>query len=82
MPLGLVGASRFEAEHFSDRMRIPRDRFVVVPNGAELPKPVDGSASQEGGPLIISLGRLERYRHHRALAAFAVLRQTLGSRRG
>lgn len=74
----LVGVSRFEAEHFSDRMRIPRDRFVVVPNGAELPKPVDGSASQEGGPLIISLGRLERYKgHHRALAAFAVLRQTL-----
>ena len=72
----LIGVSRFEADHFSQAMKIPRDRFVVVPNGAGLPT-VERRASA-GGPVIISLGRLERYKgHHRALEAFARLRRSL-----
>ena len=72
----LVGVSRFEADHFSEAMGIPRERFVVVPNGAGLPR--TEAKPLEGGPLIISLGRLEKYKgHHRALQAFAILRRTL-----
>ena len=73
----LIGVSRFEAEHFSTLMGIPRERFAVVPNGAGLPATVT-KPSVEGGPLIISLGRLERYKgHHRALEAFVQLRIAL-----
>ena len=73
----LIGVSRFEADHFSRLMRIPRERFTVVPNGAGLPA-VTAAPTREGAPLVISLGRLERYKgHHRALEAFAVLRRSL-----
>ncbi len=73
----LIGVSKFEADHFSRAMGIPRDRFVVVPNGAGLPA-AEVVSPPEDGPLIISLGRLERYKgHHRALEGFARLRRTL-----
>ena len=81
---GLVGVSQFEADHFSKAMGIARSRFDVVPNGASLPasRPAAGRAPSDAGPLIVSLGRLERYKgHHRAIAAFAVLRQTIPNAR-
>lgn len=75
----LVAVSRYEADRFSTLMGIDRGRFTVVPNGASLPRPsecaVDAAADR---PLIVSLGRLERYKgHHRAIAAFALLRQQM-----
>jgi glycosyltransferase involved in cell wall biosynthesis len=71
----LIGVSRFEADLFSHNMAIARDRFIVIPNGARLPeKSGRRTASPHDRPLIVSLGRLERYKgHHRALAAFNVL---------
>ncbi|MEI1252692.1 glycosyltransferase family 4 protein [Rhizobium aouanii] len=71
----LIGVSRFEADLFSHNMAIARDRFIVIPNGARLPeKSGRRPASPHDRPLIVSLGRLERYKgHHRALAAFHVL---------
>ncbi len=66
----LIGVSQFEAEFFSKRMRLPRDRFVVIANGAHLPKP-SRSVVASGSRLIVSIGRLERYKgHHRAIEAF------------
>ena len=65
----LVAVSEFEAAFFRERLRLPPERFVVIPNGAQLP-PV-GSPSERGETLILSVGRLERYKgHHRVLAAF------------
>ena len=76
----LIGVSQFEADSFSARMRVPRDRFRVIPNGARLPEPSGTAVRDAGAPLIVSLGRLERYKgHHRAIAAFAALR-AIGSR--
>ncbi|MBY5796476.1 glycosyltransferase family 4 protein [Rhizobium leguminosarum] len=71
----LIGVSRFEADLFSQNMAIARDRFIVVPNGARLPETSGRRpTSPHDRPLIVSLGRLERYKgHHRALAAFHVL---------
>ncbi|NKN00799.1 glycosyltransferase family 4 protein [Rhizobium leguminosarum] len=70
----LIGVSRFEADLFSRNMAIARDRFIVIPNGARLPEKSGRPASPRDGSLIVSLGRLERYKgHHRALAAFHVL---------
>ncbi|TAU52099.1 glycosyltransferase family 1 protein [Rhizobium leguminosarum] len=71
----LIGVSRFEADLFSRNMAIARDRFIVIANGARLPeKSARRPASPHDRRLIVSLGRLERYKgHHRALAAFNVL---------
>ncbi|MER9468172.1 glycosyltransferase family 4 protein [Mesorhizobium sp. M0482] len=68
----LVGVSEFEANFFSARMRVPRERFVVIPNGAAMPA---ASPSVKVDPhLIVSGGRLERYKgHHRAIAALPEL---------
>ena len=77
----LVAVSGFEAEFFADRLRLPRDRFAVIPNGSNLPK-VSPARASEAGPLIASVGRLERYKgHHRVLAAFPrVLERFPGAR--
>lgn len=66
----LIGVSKFEARLFQQRLGLPEEKFVVIPNGSHLPKitPVrlDGS-----DPLILSVGRLERYKgHHRVIEAF------------
>jgi glycosyltransferase involved in cell wall biosynthesis len=65
----LVAVAEFEIDLYSRELRLPRDRFVLIPNGTELPKP-GASAATEDGILIASLGRLERYKgHQRAIAA-------------
>ncbi|MER8406066.1 glycosyltransferase family 4 protein [Mesorhizobium sp. M1307] len=68
----LIGVSEFEANFFSARVRVPRERFVVIPNGAAMPA---ASPSVKVDPnLIVSGGRLERYKgHHRAIAALPEL---------
>ncbi len=64
----LIGVSEFEADFFSTRMGVPRENFVVIPNGAAMPKPSSNVTLEPN--LIVSSGRLERYKgHHRAIAA-------------
>ncbi len=66
----LIGVSKFEADFFRERLRLPTERFVVIPNGSYLPAPSSGTPSGASGTLIISVGRLERYKgHHRVIAA-------------
>jgi glycosyltransferase involved in cell wall biosynthesis len=68
----LIAVSEFEADLFSRRLRLDRRRFTVVPNGAPLPADEPPAAVRQ--PLILSVGRLERYKgHQRVLAAFAEL---------
>src|SRR5262249_27852340 len=66
----LVGVSAFEADFFSQSLHIPRERFTVVSNGSSLPK-VSGVANDDAHEtIIVSPGRLERYKgHQRAIAA-------------
>jgi glycosyltransferase involved in cell wall biosynthesis len=69
----LIAVSEFEAAFFAERMRLDRDRFVVVPNGAWLPPPTLVDAS-DGPHLVVSIGRLERYKgHQRVIEAFPEL---------
>ncbi|TIT93087.1 MAG: glycosyltransferase family 4 protein, partial [Mesorhizobium sp.] len=58
----LIGVSEFEADFFSARMGVPRERFVVIPNGAAMPAPNPGVKVDPH--LIVSGGRLERYKGH------------------
>jgi glycosyltransferase involved in cell wall biosynthesis len=68
----LIGVSEFEADFFSTRMRVPREQFAVIPNGAAMPAPSRGVTADPH--LIVSGGRLERYKgHHRAIAALPEL---------
>jgi glycosyltransferase involved in cell wall biosynthesis len=66
----LIGVSRFEAEHFSEHLAIPLERFKVIGNGAQMPVPRVKRGSSASGRLILSVGRLERYKgHHRVIEA-------------
>ena len=68
----LIGVSEFEANFFSGRMRLARDRIVVIPNGASMP--VASRGIKVDPHLIVSGGRLERYKgHHRIIGAMPEL---------
>ena len=69
----LIAVSDFEADFFSSRLQIAREHFAVIQNGARLPKP-SAACSRDRALLIVSIGRLERYKgHHRAILAFSEL---------
>jgi glycosyltransferase involved in cell wall biosynthesis len=73
----LIAIARFEISLYSSRLRLPQDRFVFIPNGADLtPAPRIDPAPADSA-LIVSVGRLERYKgHHHAIAALPeVLKQ-------
>jgi len=60
----LIGVSQFEAKYFSELLHIPSKRFSVIPNGATLPALTSPLQSTGDHTLIVSLGRLERYKGH------------------
>jgi glycosyltransferase involved in cell wall biosynthesis len=63
----LIAVSQFEADLFARRLRLPASKFVVIPNGAELPRITSSPATCKD--LIVSVGRLERYKGHQKLLA-------------
>jgi glycosyltransferase involved in cell wall biosynthesis len=66
----LIGVSNFEARLFQQRLKLPQEKFVVIPNGSHLPK-ITPMRHDGREPLILSVGRLERYKgHHRLIEAF------------
>jgi len=66
----LIGVSEFEADFFSRGLHLPRERFVVIPNGAQLPEVQTPAVRNSAEPLILSVGRLEKYKgHQRVLRA-------------
>lgn len=65
----LVCVSQFEADFFTVNLAIDRSHFVVIPNGSQLPK-LTTKVQPASGTLIVSPGRLERYKgHQHAIAA-------------
>lgn len=66
----LVAIARFEIALYGQRLRVPAERFVFIPNGADLPVAPQPLPDVTSGPLIASVGRLERYKgHQRVIAA-------------
>ncbi len=71
----LIGVSHFEANYFRALLRLSRKRFTVIPNGGMTLPHIPTSPSSSGS-LIISPGRLERYKgHHRLIAALPAIQQ-------
>lgn len=65
----LVALAPFEVDEYARRLRLPRERFTVIPNGSDLPLAREASVARERTQ-IASVGRLERYKgHHRVLQA-------------
>jgi glycosyltransferase involved in cell wall biosynthesis len=74
----LIGVSKYEADLFSRSMGIAREKFHVVPNGGNLRAPSAGRTQLNRDPLIVSIGRLERYKgHQRAIEAMPHLLRRL-----
>jgi glycosyltransferase involved in cell wall biosynthesis len=71
----LIAVSRFEAQLFQKRLGLPDEKFVVIPNGSQLPKVASSqSPASNSKPLILSVGRLEKYKgHHRILESFPII---------
>lgn len=76
----LIAVSEFEKEFFAGMPGIPSRRLVVIPNGADLPL-LDGHIPVDEG-LIVSLGRLEKYKgHQHAIAALPALVERMANAR-
>jgi len=70
----LVAIASFEIAFFEKQLRLPRERFVCIPNGSDLSSGVRPASTTADGTLIASVGRLERYKgHHRIIAALPYL---------
>jgi glycosyltransferase involved in cell wall biosynthesis len=65
----LVAVSQFELDLFRRSLRLRPSRFVLIRNGCRMPPP--STAPDPRVPLVLSVGRLERYKgHHRLVAAW------------
>ncbi len=74
----LIGVSRFEADYFQHTLKLPEQLFTVISNGVTLPTRTQRSSNSEVQvqPLIISIGRLERYKgHQRLITALPKIRE-------
>lgn len=67
-----VAVARFEIDEYGAELALPDSAFVLIPNGVQFTGPVEPIEPDHSnaGPLIASIGRLERYKgHHHVIAA-------------
>lgn len=70
----LIGVSDFVVERFQKQLHLPEKYFTVISNGGDLPKVKATSLPNAKRPLIVSSGRLERFKgHHRIMAALPLV---------
>lgn len=76
----LIAVSRYELSLFQRDLHLSRSRFTLVRNGSSMPSSRRVRSSER--PLVVSAGRLERYKgHHRLVAAWpAVAARVPGAR--
>jgi len=59
----LIAVAHFEIDLYSKQLNLPRKKFVLIPNGADLPLPKDPAiSSSRDDALIVSVGRLEKFK--------------------
>jgi glycosyltransferase involved in cell wall biosynthesis len=72
----LIGVSCFDADYFRNLLRLPEEQFCIIPNGATLPSLTHQPSRTSGQSLIVSVGRLERYKgHQRMINALPKIRE-------
>jgi glycosyltransferase involved in cell wall biosynthesis len=70
----LIGGSAFEAEFFQTKLNLPTELFTVVPVLAHMPMVTEPAPDSDGATLLVTIGRLERYKgHHRAIEALPLV---------
>lgn len=72
----LVAVAQFERELFSRELGVPMERIALIPNGSDLPRVAESQAEEntDGDKVIVSVGRLERYKgHQRVISAMPEL---------
>jgi len=76
----LIPVSRYELALFQRGLGLSASRFTLVRNGSSMPQP--RTRRSDAGALVVSVGRLERYKGHgRLVAAWpGVLRQIPGAK--
>jgi glycosyltransferase involved in cell wall biosynthesis len=71
----LVAVCDYEVERFSRLLGVERSRIHRIANGADRLPVAQDAPTPQGAPLVVSVGRLERYKgHHRLIAAMPALR--------
>lgn len=67
----LIAVARFEIDLYGRELDLPREKFVLIPNGTDLTFGDVDARDAPGEPaLLASVGRLERYKgHHRVISA-------------
>lgn len=59
----LIASAEWEIDYYSSMLDIPASKFVLIPNGGDLP-PAPAEPPRRDGKLLVSVGRLERYKGH------------------
>jgi len=67
----LIAVSEFEAAFFRERLKLPAEQFTIIPNGTgHLPEVPEAAEEVNNSSLILSMGRLVRYKgYQRVIAA-------------
>jgi glycogen synthase len=66
----LVAVARFEIDLYGHELRLPAERFALIPNGTDVSLAGGSDPGQADGAALATIGRLERYKgHHRVIAA-------------
>lgn len=63
----LVGTTDWEINHFSNWLRLKNGEYWKVSNGTYLPEPSGATARDESEIMIVSIGRLEKYKGHQKI---------------
>jgi glycosyltransferase involved in cell wall biosynthesis len=76
----LIALNEGERELFKSLLRFSPERFVVIPNGGDRlvieDEEISPAADRPNPHLIVSVGRLERFKgHHRLVAALPLIRE-------
>lgn len=70
----LIATAKFEIRDYGKLIDAPANKFVYIANGCDIAIREVKTNSQREYPLVISVGRLEKYKgHHRVLAAMPKL---------
>jgi glycosyltransferase involved in cell wall biosynthesis len=65
----LIGVSYFETDYFRQILQLPAQQFSVISNGSTLPHIEPAVARRDDKKIIMSVGRLEKYKGHQYMIA-------------